>query len=100
MWINFESSRPFAVKVYLGGVNAISGEPQLETTETIERQKKKLASNKSIQDYLVPPEQYWLDGIASTNGKVEQFVAVSSNTDIQSRHKLLELISLAASNSK
>ncbi|KAL8732017.1 MAG: hypothetical protein Q9181_004085, partial [Wetmoreana brouardii] len=31
---------------------------------------------KSVQDYVVTPDQLWLDGIASTEGRVRQFVAM------------------------
>ncbi|TVY84931.1 Ubiquitin-60S ribosomal protein L40 [Lachnellula suecica] len=75
MWINFTATKPFAVKVYVGGVNAVSGESKAITEVTKERRKKLLSKNKSIQDYVVPPAQNWLDGIATANGKVLQFVA-------------------------
>ena len=31
MWINFESSQTYIIKIHVGGVNAISGEPAVET---------------------------------------------------------------------
>jgi hypothetical protein len=40
MWINFESKQNFAVKVYVGGVNAVSGEPSTDTGETRARRYK------------------------------------------------------------
>jgi ubiquitin len=73
MWIKFDATRPFAVKVYVGGVNAISGESKVETLATIQQCKE--SAKKCIQDYIVPPLQYWLDGIAKQDGKVMQFVA-------------------------
>ncbi|KAL8942161.1 MAG: hypothetical protein Q9216_001808 [Gyalolechia sp. 2 TL-2023] len=76
MWINFASKFPFAVKVYLGGVNAISGEPFQENSATTLHRLTKIANNESIQDYLVTPKQLWLDGIATTTGSVRQFVAM------------------------
>jgi len=76
MWICFESSDKFAVKVYIGGVNAVSGEPSLETEQTKLRRYKLLSEKKTIQDYIVTPDQMWLDGVASTDGAVRQFVAV------------------------
>lgn len=36
-----------------------------------------MLEKKSIQDYVVPPTQHWLDGIAAADGKVLQFVAAS-----------------------
>jgi hypothetical protein len=77
MWIKFTSScNKFAIKIHVGGVNAISGEPSYETEQTQARRYKLLSEKKSIQDYVVTPRQLWLDGIASTDGTVRQFVAV------------------------
>ncbi|KAL8884794.1 MAG: hypothetical protein Q9192_006768 [Flavoplaca navasiana] len=76
MWINFSASEPFAIQIYAGTVNAISGEPiQADFSTTLHRLTK-LAGDQSIQDYIVPPHQLWLDGIASKQGCVRQFVAV------------------------
>jgi ubiquitin len=76
MWIRFKSNTQFAVKLHVGGVNAISGEPAYETEQTQIRRNKALSEEKSIQDYVVTPKQLWLDGIASTDGTVRQFVAM------------------------
>lgn len=76
MWINFSSSRPFAIKIYVGGVNAVSGESKTEDLGTTLRRAKLLKEGKSIQDYVVSGSQLWLDGIAKLDGKVMQFVAV------------------------
>ncbi|TAQ88704.1 hypothetical protein B7494_g2968 [Chlorociboria aeruginascens] len=46
MWVKFDSSRPFAVKLYVGGINAISGESMIETEKTTEQQKKALMEGK------------------------------------------------------
>jgi hypothetical protein len=56
--------KPCAVKVGVGGVNAVSGEPWHESLSA------------DPQDYLVCPPQPWLDGINSGDGSVRQFVAV------------------------
>lgn len=76
MWISFSSCSKFAVKIYVGGVNAVSGEPTIETEQTQARRYKLLSERKSIQDYIVTPQQLWLDGIASNDGTVRQFVAM------------------------
>lgn len=76
MWICFKSEDRFAVRVYIGGVNAVSGESYLETNETATRRHKLLSERKTIQDYIVTPQQLWLDGVASTDGAVRQFVAM------------------------
>nr|XP_036586659.1 uncharacterized protein CTRU02_03247 [Colletotrichum truncatum]KAF6797216.1 integral membrane protein [Colletotrichum truncatum] len=75
MWISFSAGAPFAIKIYVGGVNAVSGFPMTENDKTKEKRKKMLNSGKPIQDYMVLPEQHWLDGIASEDGKIRQFVA-------------------------
>lgn len=76
MWIRFNSSKLFAIKIFLGGVNAVSGEPMIEKSATKLRRLNLLAKEKSIQDYVVTPHQLWLDGIASNDGCVRQFVAM------------------------
>lgn len=76
MWVSFSSDVPFAVKLYAGGINAVSGEPVDETEVTLMRRLKLLQGYKSIQDYVVVPNQLWLDGIASADGQVRQFTAV------------------------
>ncbi|KAL8913523.1 MAG: hypothetical protein Q9171_001712 [Xanthocarpia ochracea] len=76
MWINFKSSNLFAIKIFLGGINAVSGEPIKDDHATVLRRLTKLAKNDSIQDYVVTPNQLWLDGIATEHGYVRQFVAM------------------------
>jgi hypothetical protein len=76
MWINFTSNSPFAIKVYLGSVNAVSGEAAAETADTKLRRQTLISQKKSTQDYVVAPNQLWLDGIASGGGEVKQFVAM------------------------
>ncbi|KAK2003650.1 integral membrane protein [Colletotrichum falcatum] len=72
MWIGFSSRAPFAIKVYAGGVNAVSGLPMAESEKT---EGEMLSGGRPVQDYMVVPEQNWLDGIASEDGKIRQFVA-------------------------
>ncbi|KAI1180306.1 hypothetical protein F4777DRAFT_529622 [Nemania sp. FL0916] len=73
MWIDFHAELPFAVKVFVGGINAISGLRKGEAAPD--------------QDYMVVPCQPWLDGIACGNGKVRQFVARSkgSGTSVEAQ---------------
>jgi len=75
MWIKFKSERRYAIKVYVGAVNAVSGEPAVETAATRLRQRNKMSQGQSVQDYVVVPDQKWLDGIATAVGQVRQFVA-------------------------
>jgi hypothetical protein len=65
LWIQFESQEQFAIKLFVGGVNAISGSPAGAPQ-----------SQHRLQDYVVTPRQRWLDGIATSAGEVRQFVAV------------------------
>jgi hypothetical protein len=66
MWIGFDAApwKPNAVKVGIGGVNVVSGEALDDRLRT------------SPQDYLVVPDQPWIDGIKTGTGVVRQFVAV------------------------
>lgn len=66
-WLSFSGPdwRPQALKIAVGMVNAVSGEPWSERIVPGEE-----------QDYLVCPPQPWLDGINAGEGVVRQFVAM------------------------
>jgi hypothetical protein len=64
LWLHFTTSYPFAVKVASGKINAVTGEPW------------RTGLNRRPQDYLVLPEQPWLDGFAVQKGIIRQFVAM------------------------
>lgn len=66
LFLQFEgdSNRPMILKVCVGEVNAVTGQPYSEN----------LSAHK--QDYVVIPSQKWLDGINNGNGTVRQFVAM------------------------
>lgn len=69
LWLSFGGAhwRPTALKVAVGKVNAISGR----------RWDERLAAGTDDeQDYVVCPEQPWLDGINAGAGYVRQFVAM------------------------
>lgn len=76
MWINFTCHTPFALKVYAGGINAISGLPMVDTAASKACRQLLRATDQKIQDYIVVPNQNWLDGMATEEGIVRQFVAV------------------------
>ncbi|KAF2865627.1 integral membrane protein [Massariosphaeria phaeospora] len=89
MWINFAHhghTQAYMIKIYVGGVNAISGEPAVEDMATKLRRQAKLAREQvpncyftrtfPLQDYIVVPGQHWLDGIAGSDGTVRQFIAM------------------------
>ncbi len=56
--------RPTAAKIGIGKINAVTGD---SWDETIRKHK---------QDYVIVPDQHWLDGINSDDGRVRQFVAM------------------------
>ena len=64
MWISFDSDYPCAVKIAAGKINAITGETWCD----------ELRTNK--QDYIVTPDQPWLDGFNVGEDIVRQFVAM------------------------
>ena len=66
MWISFDMRRdyPFAIKIAAGKINAVSGEAWHNDL-----------SDKP-QDYVVLPEQPWLDGFSIGKGLIRQFVAM------------------------
>jgi hypothetical protein len=72
LWINFHVddgwSTRAAVKVGIGKVNAVTGDPWTDRLQPARNGKK--------QDYLVLPDQPWLDGINVGEGRIRQFVAV------------------------
>lgn len=69
LWVSFDSGYteyeiPSAVKIGIGRINAISGKPWDDKL------------HKDEQDYIVCPDQPWLDGINAGNGYIRQFVAM------------------------
>jgi len=65
LWLNFNSAGyPFAVKVAAGKINAVSGEDW------------KNGLSDDPQDYLVIPDQPWLDGYNVGKDLIRQFVAM------------------------
>lgn len=64
MWISFKSSYPFAVRIAAGKVCAVTGKPWRDYP------------SRSSQDYVVLPEQPWLDGYCVGRGVIRQFVAM------------------------
>lgn len=64
MWLNFSGSYPMAVKVAAGKINAVTGEGW----------ENELSGEP--QDYVVIPDQPWLDGFSVMKGMIRQFVAM------------------------
>lgn len=65
LWLGFDGTywKPNAVKIAVGKINVVSGKPWDD----------KLHSDP--QDYIVCPDQPWLDGINAGEGVIRQFVA-------------------------
>ncbi len=64
LWINFSGSYPCAVKIAAGKINAVSGESWSSVL------------SDDPQDYVVIPEQPWLDGFNVSDDFIRQFVAM------------------------
>lgn len=66
LWIAFEGAwwKPNAVKVGIGGIDALTGEAWTEELRD------------DPQNYLVAPDQPWIDGINSGHETIRQFVAM------------------------
>jgi hypothetical protein len=67
----------YAIRVFIGGVNGLSGEPVKANMATV---LKRLNGIERTQDYLYVrggdnPAQQWLDGVSIAPGIVRQFVA-------------------------
>jgi len=85
MWIKFNSYSKFALRIYVGGVNAITGEPMVPDMSTLLRRQNGIEKK---QDYVVLPSQPWLDGIATSPGIVKQFVAVPYKSGYSVEHQI------------
>jgi len=63
LWLCFQGYYPFAIKVAAGKINAVTGEEWRD------------GLHRDPQDYLVTPNQPWLDGYCVERGVIRQFVA-------------------------
>jgi hypothetical protein len=64
MWLRFSGDYPMAVKVAAGKINAVTGDAWDQPL------------HRRPQDYLVTPNQPWLDGFVVEKGVIRQFVAM------------------------
>lgn len=78
MWLNFRSpkSYPFALKIAAGKVNAVNGDPWSNVLRA------------DRQDYVVVPEQPWLDGYYVEDGVIRQFVAMPLGSGYSAEEQL------------
>lgn len=79
LWLGFNAAdwKPNAIKVSAGGVNAVSGgvwEPGL---------------HRNPQDYIVVPDQPWLDGFNAGDEHIRQFVASPLGEGITAEEQLM-----------
>lgn len=70
--MNFETDRqrkvpPIALRVFAGGVNAISGDVDLPSASHSE---KIATEDTKSQNYVCIPEQPWLDGFKTSENEV------------------------------
>lgn len=76
LWLHFSTSYPMALKVGAGGVCAISGESWSASLHA------------EPQNYVVLPEQPWLDGFRIGEGLIRQFVAVPLGKGLSVEHQV------------
>ncbi|KIY04093.1 uncharacterized protein Z520_00785 [Fonsecaea multimorphosa CBS 102226] len=71
LWMSLEApyGTYYALRFFVGRINAVSG---LEMSET----KEAPGDMEGTQDYVIVPGQEWLDGICIAPGIVRQFVAM------------------------
>ncbi len=76
MWLNFSGDYPFAIKVAAGKINAVTGEDWRD------------GLHRDPQDYMVAPEQPWLDGFCVEKGLIRQFVAMPLGSGYSAEEQL------------
>jgi hypothetical protein len=78
LWLGFEGvdSKPHAVLIGAGEINVLTGEPQEERLHA------------TPQNYIVCPDQPWLDGINAGDGFVRQFVATPLGSSLSLEEQL------------
>jgi hypothetical protein len=64
LWLSFAGDYPCALKVGTGKINAVSGQSWTSLL------------SQNPQDYVILPEQPWLDGYCVEKGYIRQFVAM------------------------
>jgi len=91
MFLSFESKRgTYAIRPFVGGVNAISGNTFVPNMATAIRESNGIERK---QDYVVvTPDkettQKWLDGARTGRGVIRQFAAVSGVSELSIEHQV------------
>ncbi|RYO97452.1 hypothetical protein DL765_011196 [Monosporascus sp. GIB2] len=68
MWIRLSSATPFMIKIFCGGVNAVSAEHHSEEPSTKFRRLKLNMDGENIQDYIAAPEHSGLTVLPRSPG--------------------------------
>ena len=84
LWLNFQcgwveknnTQYPFAIKIAAGKINAVSGDAWTDGLQS------------RSQDYMVAPEQPWLDGFCVEKGYIRQFVAMPLGSGYSAEEQL------------
>ncbi|MGD2068447.1 MAG: hypothetical protein PVI57_07155 [Gemmatimonadota bacterium] len=76
MWLDFTGDYPMAVKVAAGKIDAVTGEAWDD------------GIHRDPQDYLVVPDQPWLDGYCIEKGAIRQFVAMPLGSGYSAEEQL------------
>ena len=83
LWIYFRAGYvarrgvyPFAIKIAAGKINAVSGKAWMKPL------------SRAQQDYVVAPEQPWLDGFCVGKGMIRQFVAMPMGAGVTAEEQL------------
>lgn len=89
----FVPEAKYAIRVFIGGVNGLSGEPVKANMATV---LKRLNGIERTQDYLYVrggdnPAQQWLDGVSIAPGIVRQFVAAQPLSSETIEHQITGL---------
>jgi len=86
MWIRFNSTQlsaqPYAIRVFIGGVNGITGEPMVPDMSTLLKARNGVPPK---QDYVVVPPQPWLDGVAVAPGELPE-----SHTPVHNKYQFIQ----------
>ena len=78
MWISFDSDYPCAIKIAAGKINAVTGGTWCDELRT------------NRQDYVVTPDQPWLDGFNVGKNTVRQFVAMPLGEGFTAEEQITE----------
>lgn len=93
MWLNFvphhptarASAYPFAVKVAAGKINAVNGKPW---SNELAQQAGEGSWFEEPTDYMVVPQQPWLDGYYVDKGRIRQFIAMPLGSGYSAEEQL------------